>query len=362
MNIPFDYGFPIYYILMAGAAVFTAALFFILKNRSGRTKSAAIAVMAFFNLFIHLFKLYIFPHYTPSAENAYMCTAYTTCALIIITSPFIHVGKSGVLKDFMFVVGGVAGVFALIFPYSVISFSVAGKLSVWEIVRYYLNHYIIIATSVLPVALGVHKLSYRNFLKVPLIFLLYHIVVFANDCVLICAGYMGDYDSSTLYEGLLYWNPSRSVALTDTSAIVLGALKSVINSLTPEIFLKNIDGESFLWPVLYYTPALSLGLLLIEVVEYLLGDFFGIKADFLRLVSKIKSLFAGKGDSAEEENGVKESKISARPYLPPSYGGKTAYSRRAEVLRFTPTEQNGRQTEEKGEKKNARTIVFIRPR
>lgn len=363
-SVSFDYGYPIYFILMAGAAAFVLVLFFVLKNRSKRTKSAAVIFLAAINFILHVFKLYIFPHYTPSAENAYMCTAYTTCALIILTAPFILAFGGKALKDFLFVVGTVAGVFALVFPYSVIYFSSVGNLSPWEIVRYYANHYLIIASCFLPVALGVHKPSYRNLLKLPVIFLLYHITVFANDCILICAGYMGDFDGSTLYEGLLYWNPSRGITLTDTSEAVLGVMQSVINALTPDIFLENIDGEAFMWPMLYYTPALSVGILVLAAAEYLITDFSGIKTDVLFLVGKIRTIFAAlkpenkspRGEDGDKERGEKRTEYlvyTRKNILRPAESKVASYVPRLKAMRETNKTDEPR--------KPARTIVYIRP-
>lgn len=365
-SVSFDYGYPIYFILMAGAAAFVLVLFFLLKNRSIRTKSAAVLFLAALNFILHVFKLYIFPHYTPSADNAYMCTAYTTCALIILTAPFILAFGGKALKDFLFVVGTVAGVFALVFPHSVISASLAGNLSPWEIVRYYANHYLIIASSFLPVALGVHKLNYHNFFKIPVIFLLYHITVFANDCILICAGYMGDYDGYTLYEGLLYWNPSRGITLTDTSETVLNAMKAIITALTPDIFLENIDGESFMWPVLYYTPALSVGILILSAAEYLAADFSGIKSDVLSVVKKIKSQLAAvrlknrslRSSRAEAEGGKRGTGYlvyTRKDILRPAQSKVAAYAPRVTAIR-------GADIPAAGQKKPARTVVYIRPR
>lgn len=360
-NIAFDYGTSLYFILIAGAFVFTAAAYFILRGRRPKTQKFVVMFMAIVNLVVHIFKLYLFPHYIPSVENAYKCTAYTTCALIIITTPFIHISKSGALKDFLFVVGTVAGVFALAFPYSIISYSLAETLSPWEIVRYYLNHYLIIDTSFLPVALGLHKLSYRNFLKIPIIFLVYHITVFSNDCVLICAGYMGDFNSSTLYDGLLYWNPSRSVALTDTSPVVLSVMKELITALTPEIFLSSADGEYFLWPILYYTSALSVGILAVEAVEYLIADFTRIKTDILSAAEKIKSIFGGKRRkkkfrlNAEGEYFIRERRLL---YLGEKKETKTIESGEAAIDKV----ESPRSEFPREEKKTVRTVVFIRPR
>lgn len=368
-SVPFDYGYPVYFILPAGAPIFVLALFFILKNKSLRTKKAAVVFLAALNFLLHVFKLYIFPHYTPSAENAYMCTAYTTCALIILTAPFILAFGGKALKDFLFVVGTVAGVFALVFPYSVISASAAGNLSPWEIVRYYANHYLIIASSILPVALGVHKISYRNFLKLPVIFLLYHITVFANDCILICAGYMGDFDCYTLYEGLLYWNPSRGITLTDTSETVLNAMQSVINALTPDVFLENINGEAYMWPVLYYTPALSLGISVLSAAEYLVADFSEIKSDVLSLVKKVKAPFAALGrknkssdrGAPEAERGEKRTEYLAytrRNILRPAEN-KTAHPPQTAAPRVKALYGVSKSADVP--KKPARTVVFIRP-
>jgi len=361
-NVLFDYGTPLYYVLIALIAPFILILFLILKNRSHRTKSVAISIITLLNLFVHIFKLFIFPHYSATAENAYMCTAYTTCALIIITSPFILIGKSDALKDFLFVVGGAAGIFALIFPHSVISASAAGNLSPWEIVRYYLNHYLIIASSILPVALKLHKINYRNFIKLPIIFLLYHITVFANDAVLICAGYMGEYDSGTLYEGLCFWNPSRAVLLTDTSPVVLNVMSSFINALTPKIFLTDINGESFLWPILYYTPALSIGIMLLEIIEYAIGDFARIKSDVLTAASFLKLLFKGKNKIEKKPRAVKVEPISKRQKYRADMAEEIFKDKTPpKIINFTPTPPKTTKENMQKEKKTERTIVFIRP-
>lgn len=364
-NVTFDYGEPLYYILIALVAPFTLTIFLLLKNKSKGIKSLTVSLITLLNLFIHLFKLFLFPHYSPTAESAYMCTAYTTCALIIITSPFIFIGKNDALKDFLFIVGGAAGIFALIFPHSVISASNAGNLSPWEIVRYYLNHYLIIASSILPVALKLHRLNYRNFIKLPIIFLLYHITVFANDAVLICAGYMGEYGSDTLYEGLCFWNPSRSVLLTDTSPLVLSVMNGFINALTPKIFLTDINGESFLWPILYYTPALSVGIMILEIIEYGAGDFARIKSDVLTVLSFFKLLLKNKNTGGKKLRAVKVAekpkKEKYRADIAAEIFGAKKVKYPPKTLNFAPAKPRAADEKPKKEKKTERRIVFIRP-
>lgn len=355
-NVTFDYGEPLYFILIAGIAPFTCVIFILLMNRTDRVKNIAVSLMTIFNLLIHLFKLFIFPHYSATADSAYMCTAYTTCALIIITSPFIFMGKNGALKDFLFVVGGIAGLFAIIFPYSIISASAAGTLSPWEIVRYYLNHYLIVATAVLPVMLKIHRLNYRNFFKLPLIFFLYHVIVFANDAVLICAGYMGGYGAATLYDGLCFWNPSRSVVLTDTSPAVLGLMEKLINALTPKIFLTNMRGDEFLWPILYYTPALSLGIMLLEAIAYLICDFSRVKADCLNLKGVLRKIIRRK-PKERRLRAIKVKEADAAPF-------RKENKPRGTVIRFTPQSapRSVPAAMKDEDKREPRTIVFIRPK
>ena len=87
------------YILLAIGGFLGA--FFALRNRSERTKKLAVVIIASVNLAQHLLKGLIYPHYWGGHYSLHLSSAYNVCAFLIISSPFIWLFGSKLLKNFL---------------------------------------------------------------------------------------------------------------------------------------------------------------------------------------------------------------------------------------------------------------------
>lgn len=277
--------FP-YFLYIFIAAAFTTGLFFILKNKSDRTKKIVIFVLIAINSLQHIFKQFLYPQY--EAGFSYICSAYTLCALFIIIYPFIFVSKSQLLKDSMFFFGSVAGLFAIFIPYAAVAEQREAFCA--ESIRYYLCHTLLLSTSLLPVLLKIHKVNYKNAFKIPLVFFAAQGIVLLNDAILISSGNLENWNAGTLYEGLNLMNPGWSVRPNEG----FGVVNDIIRAMSPKVFYYNSAGEEFTWPILWSAVPYYIVIALLTFATGALMNLKQFKSDVINIKNKVTAKFKRK--------------------------------------------------------------------
>ena len=171
--------FNLVHILTILSTILLMLLFyFLLRNKKDKTKKMVVFVILLINIFQHLFKFVVWPQYYGTGFNE-LNTACNMCALLIIVSPFVFISKSSVLKDFIFYIGTTAGLIAVSVPYWFIGESIIS----FEYLRFYVCHTLLFIGSILPVLLGLHKLSLNNVYKIGFICLIALLLVLLNGLV-----------------------------------------------------------------------------------------------------------------------------------------------------------------------------------
>ncbi len=266
------YGSFAYFLPMLVAAAAVAGLYFAMRKRSARAKSAAVALLAAVNLIQHLFKQFVWPHYFGDAFPATINTAYNMCAALIIVTPFVLVSKSTAWKQFMAYVGTAAGALTFVLPY----WYIGQTLWQWDALRYYVCHGLLLCTSLLPALWGLHKISWRDFYKLPFIFFFMQILIAFDHLVCWTLGVNGEGEFfDVLYEA----NPLWMMHPGENFAFVI----PLIDALTPDIFFG--DGSRPYVPILWYAVPLTLAM-------WVLAFALDAAADRRRFVSDMR-LFAG---------------------------------------------------------------------
>ena len=268
------YGSFAYFLSIFTLIGIIIGLYFLLRNKSIRTKKIVFFSLVVFNVLQHLFKGAVWPHIV---NNGFMIenSAYNMCAFLIIATPFVFVSKSKLWKDFITYLGINGGLVAILVPY----WFIGQSIFTWEFLRFYVCHGLLLITSILPVLIGLHKVSFNNFWKIGFLFELALILVTFNNMCFIVAGKYGVKEH--LYQVLYNQNPTWSMHPTD----IFAALEGVIDFFSPD-FLMNSATNMYVPVLWYFVPVY----LLITFLAFIITMIFD-KAGFKDFISKIKILY-----------------------------------------------------------------------
>ena len=250
-----------------------APMYFILKDKSDVTKKAAVLALSVLNMLQHLLKPYIYPQYFGEGFGA-RSTAYNMCALLILISPIVWLIGSELWKNFLFYIGSIAGLSSILVTYWLAE-------PVEEQIRFVICHALLFATSFLPLLLGIFRVNYRKFWKLPFLFYACLMVLIINNTITFTMGIAGDTGSLTLFEFLYRENPCLAMHPPSDYPFVL----SLVKIFTPDVFLGAKGGVET--PILWMAIPLFL---LITVVGFILGavlDFERFSSDAKKLLHKL---------------------------------------------------------------------------
>ena len=265
-----NYGSFMYfaYIFIALGACIGA--FFALRKRSERTKRIVLLSIAFVNLAQHIFKPFIYPHYWGNF-SPHLSSAYNVCAFLILATPFVLLFGNELLKNYMTYLGTIAGMIAMVVPFWFI-----GKSAFqWEAYRFYLCHSLLFISSLLPALLGFHKMRWRHFWKMGLLFLLMLSIILLNDALFVALDAYAGTNPDDVYGSLCLINPCWSVVPPNN----FDWLVSIIEFFTPS-FLTGGNSSGFYVPVLWYAIPMYLGITLVAFIVCSLLDTDAFKRDF----------------------------------------------------------------------------------
>lgn len=260
----------------------TIGLYFLLRRRASWVQDIVILGIMLLNVFQHLFKFVVWPHMRDESFGL-VETAYNMCAFLILASPILYLLK-GAWRDFLTYVGTAAGFLALLLPVWHI-----GNQPSWDWLRFCTCHFLLLITSILPVLLGRHKLSFRHFWKMGLCFLVAVSFVFLDQLVVrsimtktedIGEIYRAMYEANNIW--MMHPPTDGFVWVVDIIAV-----------FTPKMFLNGEHAA----PILWYALPLWLGITIAAFFVGWLVDKEGANAFFARvkaLFDKIKAFFAPK--------------------------------------------------------------------
>lgn len=267
---------------LAIPAGMVVGLYFLLRGRSPRLKDGVILALMLLNVFQHLFKFVVWPHMW-GERFGLVETAYNMCAFLILASPILYLLK-GAWRDFLTYVGTAAGFLALLLPVWHI-----GIVPGWDYVRFCTCHILLLVTSLLPVLLGRHTLSFRHFWKMGLCFLVSVTVIFLDQLV-VRSILMETEDVGEIYR-VIY--EANNVWMMHPPTGTFGWVADIIAFFTPRFFIEG----AYAAPILWYAFPLWLGFTLLGFFVGWAVDKEGANLFFQKgkaLFLKIKGLFAPK--------------------------------------------------------------------
>jgi hypothetical protein len=218
----------------------------------------------------HLLKSVVYPQYWGLGFTA-LSTAYNMCALLILVSPLALLLKSKILKSFIFYVGTSAGFLALLIPY----WNIGDDMFDPEVIRFFICHAFLLASSILPLITGLHKPSYKFFPYVGLCFFSSLGIILLNDTVCVLLGIYPGVEHLSLTDALKAINPVWSFGPPDVFSWLLDLARVFSPS---EWVFDNAAGAPL--PILWYIIPAYIIMTLVAFPICVLADRKNFIADF----------------------------------------------------------------------------------
>ena len=223
----------------------TAALYFLLKNRSVKTQNIVLFSLLAFGFILHFLKVYIPPYSVDEARMLRDSWFVNICAANIALFPFMFFSKNQKIKDYMFYIGVISGIIAILYPQEPIAKTdqLGEQL---DIIRFYYHHWMLLTVPLLRTLFKQHKPSYRGILSAPTGLLLLMLFIMLNQIFQSELGFIPLRNDSDFFDinyknSSYIWGPGKN----DT----IGELLAVF---TPEIFriipVGEYKGQEKYWP------------------------------------------------------------------------------------------------------------------
>ena len=238
----FNFWYFFWLILAAGA---TVGLYFLLRNRSVFVQKTTLFSLLAFGLLLHFLKVYIPPYSVDEARMLRDSWFINICAANIALFPFMFFSKKDSAKDYMFYLGVISGLLALVYPQEPMA-KVDQLAEQLDIVRFYYHHWMVMAVPLLMVMLGLHKISYKRILAAPVGLLLLMLFIMLNQVFQAELGYI-PLRNQTSFLGIGYKNTSYIWGPGTNDAI-----GNFLATFTPRIFrtvpVGQFAGAEKYWP------------------------------------------------------------------------------------------------------------------
>lgn len=273
----FNLWYAFFILLLSGLII---GLYFLLKNKSDKTKKLVLGSLLFFNLALHFLKL-TFPPYSMDMDLAMREVWFTNvCATSVLFFPFIFISKSDVAKDYMVFLGIISGFLAMLYPTEAIDKSVF-TLDVW---RFYICHGIIFAVPVLMQLLKLHRLDVKRIWKTPICVSAMLLFIICNQVLQSELGIISLRSDDML--NVNFRNPSLIWGPTDDVAVIF-------SWLTPS-FMKTVPvgqyaGQTKYWPFFWMLPGVIFYFIIVPLIICFIFDYKGTKNTIVNFFKKSKS-------------------------------------------------------------------------
>ncbi len=239
-----------YYFLFIGLAVALIVLgYFLLKNKSYKFKYNTLLTILFINFALHFIKIFFEPAKSDFPFSLRNLTFENICAGSTLIFPFLFLQKKyNFLHDYTFFIGCWGGLAALFYP----SVALGNSPFVFETLRFYLCHTILIGVPLLSAMLGVHKPTFnlKKFWVIPTCFLVHETLIFLNEIFLISVGLV-----ETNLATFLSADGVRNASFVFGPIPTYEAFSKILTFFTPSFMTKDIfminGGVDFYWPILW---------------------------------------------------------------------------------------------------------------
>ncbi len=205
-----------YFMWIALAAGLMVGLYLLLRRASPLAQKVTLFGILAFGLLLHFLKVYIPPYSTDEARMLRDAWFVNICGANIALFPFLFFSKNKYARDYMFYIGVISGLIALVYPEEPMA-KVNQLGEFWDIVRFYFHHWMLMAVPLLMVLLGLHQLSWRRILAAPVGLLLVMLFIMLNQVFQSELGYIplpnGDIFAIHYKNTSYIWGPGTNNAI-----------------------------------------------------------------------------------------------------------------------------------------------------
>ena len=246
-----------YFFWLALASGSTVGLYFGLRNKKRWVQRIVLFSFLVLGLLLHFLKLFV-PPYSENMDRLLRDSWFVNiCGANIALFPFLFWSKRKAVKDFMFYLGLLGGMIAIVYPQEVLGVDGYGIYSL-DIIRFYFHHWMLMAVPLLMVLLKLHTLSWRRVLWVPVGLLLLMLFIILNQFFQAELGFIPIRGSIGFYHVLHfdYWMAFNDVNWKNNSYIygpnIPDPIGKVFAIFCPKFFTKvpvgPYAGQPKYWP------------------------------------------------------------------------------------------------------------------
>ncbi len=269
-------------ILSAGGIV---GLYFLLRRKTPATQKAVLFLLLAIGLMMHFLKVYIPPYSVDEARLLRDSWFVNICGANIGLFPLLFWSKNEKVKDYMFYIGVISGLIALVYPEEPMAkANQAGEQL--DIIRFYYHHWMLLAVPLLMVLLGHHKLSYKRILSAPTGLMLVMLFIMLNQILQSELGFIPLRDRENFF-GIDYKNTSY-IWGPDTGS----AIGRFLALFTPDIFktvpVGEFAGQVKYWPWFWLITPVYILVTPLSFIISLIFDRKALEADLGLLKARLQ--------------------------------------------------------------------------
>lgn len=271
-----------HFIYIAITVAIIVGAYFLLRRMNEKTRFRVIFGILAFNFALHFLKLLFPPYNNPLPNYGLRSLRFifpvNICAVSTMIFPFIYISKNNTLKDYMFYIGTISGIAAVI----ILGEGVDRSPLSFDVIRYFLCHISLVLAPLMMVIFGIHKLDYRRVWRVPLVFLIVLCVICASEVTLTATNLLLDKDCNL--ETLLSSSVRNNAFIFGPFIGNNGQLENltwIVDIITPRVFRYNpMTGEPMYWPIVWLIVPAIVYLPLISILMSLPWERKHIARDF----------------------------------------------------------------------------------
>jgi uncharacterized membrane protein YwaF len=187
MNVQMFNGWYFFFMILQIAAI--VGLYFALRKAPPFVQNAVLFSLLALGFILHFLKMFIPPYADYSdgfqiTDRGWRDSWFVNiCGANIALFPFMFLMKNKYIKDYMFYIGVLTGLIVLVYPQEPIAKgdAAAQMAEIWDVLRFYYHHWMIMAVPLLMVLLKKHKLSYKRIWVAPVGLLLLMLFIMLNQ-------------------------------------------------------------------------------------------------------------------------------------------------------------------------------------
>lgn len=269
-----------YLVFLLNCVSIVLILYLALRNRTQKTQKIVLFLILLFSLVMHFTKSMYAPYSTDFDRMLRDSWFINICGANIALFPFMFISKSKSAKDYMFYLGLLGGLIALIYPMEVFAKGNPAA-EYFDIIRFYWHHLMLFAVPLLMLIFKIHTLSYRRIFYMP-----FWLLAVCAFCML-----------NQVLQSELGFIPMRGDDIFDihykNSSLIWGPPDiDFIRYAVPK-FMRTIPfgphaGEAKYWPLLWAVVPLYIYFVPICFFLSMIFDFKSIKTDFKKFIDILK--------------------------------------------------------------------------